>query len=99
MLPKNVRFERNNFPKGRPQIRRSFYWGTVSLFPTESAARFAVVVSKKVLRKAHDRNRARRRLYAALESVTSSYHIVIHAKSSALTADLSQVTEDIKSVV
>lgn len=49
-----------------------------------STFKATVVVSKKVAKKAHDRNRLRRRLYAVLESLQDADQVVgtvlVHAK-------------------
>lgn len=93
MAPKNKRFSRRSFPKGRPDSRRPFSWGTISIY-TASASGCAVVVSKKVLKKAHDRNKAKRRVFEALPETNQA--AVIHLRSEALTAPFKEIERDLK---
>lgn len=94
MLPKTNRISRTAFPKGRPFVRRVFSWGTASLYPGEPQV--AAVVSKKTLKKAHERNRARRRVYAALAKSLPNATLVIQLKREALFTPLTTVTADIE---
>lgn len=97
MLSKKQRFTRALFPKGRPNARRSFSWGTASLYDSPSAA--AVVVSKKVIKKAHDRNRAKRRVYNVLATLDFKKGLVIHLRKEALTAPNVLITNDLKELL
>ena len=96
MLPKTNRISRITFPKGRPLVRRVFSWGTASLYPGERQA--AVVVSKKTLKKAHERNRARRRAYTALAKSLPNAALVIQLKREALFTPLTTFATDIDSL-
>lgn len=98
MLPKKQRFTRMSFPTGSPTVRKGFSWGTVSRYST-AEPRAAVVVSKKTLKKAHDRNRAKRRVYAALAPFTLSDGVVVHLRREALTAPAVDMHKDIASVL
>lgn len=101
MLPKNQRFERTTFPRKKPLRRLSFSWGSVVMYgaaPGEGG-RVAVVVSKKVLRHAHDRNRAKRRLYEALASsgaAGSAVSFVVFPRREALTAPFAALVDDMQ---
>ena len=70
MLPRTERL-RTKEVEVTIQLGRSARAGVLSLkyAPTPGHSRCAVVVSKKVAKKATDRNNLRRRVYAALERV------------------------------
>ncbi len=65
--------------------------------------RFAVSVSKKVARGAVDRNRLRRRGYAALKEVIfdirPGYKVLLYAKKPLLNASFDEYREDIYSLL
>lgn len=92
------RFSRGTFPVKRPLTRHTFSWGSVSLYPPP--ARAAVVVSKKTLKKAHDRNRVRRRLYAAYAASggAPSHAAVLFPRREALTAPFAELVRDLKAL-
>lgn len=97
MLPKTKRFTRESFPKGRPAERRSFSWGSVGLYDT-IPPRFAVIVSKKAIKKAHDRNRAKRRVYALIAPHAPKKAALVHLRSEALTIPTKEIENDLKTV-
>ncbi len=77
MLPKRQRFTTQGFPNGKFRERHTFVWGTVVQYPT-TTPQAAVVVSKKVFGRAVDRNRVRRRVYAALKgALTHTPHALV----------------------
>ena len=96
------RFRRENFPKKPTKQRHHFSWGAVSVYPL-TPPKVAVVVSKKVLKNATDRNRARRRVYGAMSDALKSKALeksfVFFLKHEALTAPVQQLQKDIASVV
>jgi ribonuclease P protein component len=67
MFPKESRLPRVVFT-GKPLRRARFQYGSVSFFAAP-AIQVAVVVSKKVARRAVDRNRIRRRAVHALKAL------------------------------
>lgn len=76
MLAKNDRLS-------RPEFTRYFSSGTrqhsdvlTAIYSPDKRLRGAVVVSKKVAKKAHERNTIRRRLYAALERLGKEQGLV-----------------------
>lgn len=102
MLKKAQRFARAAFPaKERVKTRHSFSWGAVSLY---ERPRFGagVVVSKKVLGKAHDRNRLRKRLYdaigRALPTHPSALGVLVFPRKEALTAPHEGIVQDLRGV-
>jgi ribonuclease P protein component len=69
MVPRNQRLNRTAFSEvfTRGRRRHSPYLSLV--YMASPSFRCAVVVSKKVAKKAHERNRLRRRLYALLRTL------------------------------
>lgn len=99
MLSKSRRFSRASFPRGKPLKRQQTPWGSVAFFESETF-KAAVVVSKKVFKKAHDRNKMRRRMYAALSQITPTPQggaVVLYPRREALTADLEVLTKTLQS--
>lgn len=97
MLKKSARFTRDSFPKKRASKRHHTSWGAVSLYPLPYL-RASVVVSKKVLRKAHDRNRLKRRIYNALKVATggdTQQGIIVFPRKEALTLPFKTLTDDL----
>lgn len=100
MLPKNQRFTREMFPRGKPLRRLSFSWGSIAVHPAPQTA-VSVVISKKTLKKAHDRNRLRRRLYAAVgealkgNTANAGAALVLFPRAEALFTPLPALTSDI----
>lgn len=90
MLSRKSRFSRHSFPKTRAR-GTSFVWGTVIL--TNASA---VVTSKKVLRRAVDRNRARRRVYTALAITRVS--ALVYIRKEALTTPLERIQADLSTL-
>jgi ribonuclease P protein component len=74
MLPKAARLPHHAF-LGRPFKRVRFKYGSVGFY-TDSEPRIKVIVSKKIARRAVDRNRIRRRLTHALTKLRPQ---VIHS--------------------
>ena len=71
MLPKSSRISRKQFPAGGRRV--SFAFGTITHTPARSKeTRFAVVVPKKAVATAVERNLLRRRAYAALRGYKPS---------------------------
>lgn len=102
MFSKKSRYSRNSFPHGRAQQRSGLPWGAVSLYPSPTL-RGAVVVSKKILPKAHDRNRLKRRVREALSIAIAEsppvIGILVFPRSEALTVPLAKLASDIKEAI
>jgi ribonuclease P protein component len=98
MLPRHARFVRETFPKGRSTERHTFSWGAVSVYNLYPP-RAAVVISKKTLRRAHERNRARRRIFEALAKAPEiKKSLLIYPRGEALTAPFSTIVHDLQTV-
>ena len=96
MLSKQKRYSREDFPKGRAYKSGRFLWGTVSVYesPTFKAG---VVVSKKVLRMAVERNKARRRVYSAIDSFKNkNIGVIIRLRKEVLTTPCKNIISDIE---
>lgn len=102
MFSKKSRYTRGSFPRGRAQQRSALSWGDVSFYPSP-VLRGAVVVSKKILPKAHDRNRLKRRVREALSiAVAESSHVagvLVFPRSEALTVPLTKLASDLKEAI
>jgi len=98
MLPKTQRFSRDDFPTKRPDERRTFSWGTVSLYSAKKPGA-AVVVSKKAIKEAHDRNRAKRRVYNAFDQGGIEKTVGRHLKKEALTAPFEEIKKNLKEAI
>lgn len=108
MLPRRFRLRQH---RAFPQIyshgkRRSGSWMGITYLPRRNTgsdsvpSQLAVVVSKKVSRKAVQRNRVKRRIRAALRplipQIQPGYWIVISARGPILTATWDQICQEIR---
>lgn len=100
MLSKKARLSRDEFPTQRATKRHPLPWGAVLRYPHDNF-KASVVVSKKTLKKAHERNRLKRRVYAALEALTPRVpmKVVILPRSEALTLPLDTLKADLERVL
>lgn len=91
MLRKSARLPSQVFV-GRPKRRMRFEFGSVSFFD-ESPSRVAVVVSKKVARRAVDRNKIRRRALHALKALHPRLlaSVVVYPIASARTVSFAKL--------
>jgi ribonuclease P protein component len=96
MLPKKSRLSRTSFPKSKPSQRVTFSWGSISLYPS-NVFMASVVVSKKTLPRAVDRNRATRRAYAALARVSPApkLAVIVFPRREALKAPFTLLVADL----
>lgn len=82
MFPRRQRLLRTHFPApGTPTPRVTSSFFAVSL-PT-GVRGYAVVVSKKVLRRSVDRHRFKRRVVAALRALTLPEALVVYPRAAA----------------
>lgn len=83
MLPKSERLTKKDFIGVRPKV---FFRGTlfdVAILPSLLAKkRFACVIAKKTLKRAVDRNRSKRRIYAIVKKIplTKDYALILYPK-------------------
>jgi ribonuclease P protein component len=100
-MPKIYRLSRADFSSLRTLRKEygSFFTLTISKSP-DNKPRFACVVSKKVARKAHDRNLIKRRCRAALREVSlkAPLAFVFTGKRSAEGATYVEISDDVKSL-
>lgn len=75
---------------------------TLRVIKTDSSGKLAAIVSKKVAKKAVDRNKARRWIYAAVRAVAAKslppYHIALFAKEGIFRTDFSGIIESVKGI-
>lgn len=104
MLPKNLRIGSrlrvtHVFKKGRRVGSPYFQW---RILPTRAAkTRFSLMVTKKVGKRAVDRNRARRRVYEAIaknlpELPKTCYDVVVLLNPSVLEAPFQSLVMEVK---
>jgi ribonuclease P protein component len=106
MLPKKRRISGDEF-KDVLKKGRSFYSENLSMRvlvddqPTKSGARFSFVVSGKVAKKAHDRNRLRRQGYSVLRGYSPKRPCrgVIMAKKGSLKLEYADLAGEIESLL
>jgi ribonuclease P protein component len=103
MLPKPSRLTREEFDTFFPQTRPvsgSYLSLRYAKGDAEKGSRCAVVTSKKKIKSAHDRNRARRRVYGALGELVLPEGIYIFTASPAVLAiPYKDLLEDIKTLL
>ncbi|HEY5714371.1 MAG TPA: ribonuclease P protein component [Candidatus Gracilibacteria bacterium] len=69
MIPKQNKFHRNYFEAARRRMRSFRYAPFLFLFKkAQNQSHFAVVISKKAMKQAVDRNRFKRQVYSLLET-------------------------------
>lgn len=97
MLPKKRRVSSKGFPRTKPLFRTTFPWGTVVFFRSP-AFKAAVVVSKKIAKTAVQRNRLRRRIYAALAETMDGIQTttVVYPNMTALAAPAAAIRKDLR---
>lgn len=100
MLNKSARLSRSSFPKKKARIQHIFPWGTVSEYPG-GPFKAAVVISKKTLKTAVDRNLARRRLYAAMKEEISSKEstFTVFPRTAVLKTSFSSLKQDLRTIL
>ncbi|MFA5132260.1 MAG: ribonuclease P protein component [Candidatus Paceibacterota bacterium] len=97
MLPKSERLTKQDFTTFRP---KGMFRGTyVDIASTPSpSSKFSCVIAKKRIKRAVDRNRVSRKVYAILEEVKPSTPrlIVVYPKVSVLTGNKNLIQEEIR---
>lgn len=103
MLPKSKRLTKEDFEGMRPKI---FFRGTMvdigysTPSPSDGGVKFACVISKKTLKHAVDRNKAKRRVFEVLyelikETTLDKRFYVLYPKKTILTVAYADVREEI----
>ena len=100
MLARKNRISRKEFPSFKTKGTRFFstiFSATVYLAPDNT--QFSVVVSKKVAKRAVDRNQLRRQFYSAVEphlkTITKKIKVVIYPKKEALVTTFSFLQSEV----
>lgn len=103
MLPKNQRLTRTEFStlfeSGKRIANNAFMLiyddpGSAKSFP-----QISIVVSKKLLPKAFDRNAFRRRVYNTLKKVSYNHDSILMTKKPALTLTLKELQEQLEELL
>jgi len=99
MLPKSKRLTRDDFSKlqNRKIIRGNFFDMAVSPSVT---TRFAVVVAKKRIKLAVDRNRVKRKIYNTLQDIVleKPHFVIIYPKQNICSAPYKTINDEIVSI-
>jgi ribonuclease P protein component len=88
MLRKAARLPHKVFT-GRPKRRINFDFGSISFY--EGSGQAAVIVSKRVFKRAVDRNRLRRRVLHALKKVPLPFSLVVYPTKDAATVPFTEL--------
>lgn len=77
MLPQEKRLKARDFKGKKPKLvyRGAFF--DVSIIPSDDTTRFACIVSKKRVRRAVDRNIARRKMYALVSDIATKSPLLV----------------------
>lgn len=96
MLPKSKRLTAKEFKGLRTKVLYRGAFFDVAAVPATSV-RFACVVAKKRIRRAVDRNTARRRVYSLLSlvSVSSPMYVVVYPTKNILSTPYSTLSKEI----
>lgn len=96
MLPKQKRITKKDFVGVKPKILFRGNYVDISTSPS-STSRFACVVSKKRIKKATERNKARRKIYNILSSldIKKPQLFFIYPKHTVLSANHKLLSEEI----
>lgn len=97
MLPKSERLTKQDFSTFKPNVVFRGTYVDVSSIPS-SLLRFACVISKKRIKRAVDRNKARRKIYHLLQKTrpTASYLVVIYPKQAVLSGNRALIEEELR---
>ena len=99
MLPKSKRLTRDDFSKlqKRNIIRGNFFDIAVSPY---KETRFAVVVAKKRIKLAVDRNKAKRKIYNAIHNVIlkTPYLVIIYPKQNICNAPYKSINDELTTI-
>lgn len=103
-MPRSVSLTSAAFARFRPTKRIQGRFFTLLVGPvTESPAKYACVISKKVAARATVRNTVKRRCREAIrgqhKSVTTPRTLVFYAKSSAPAASFADIQRDVKELL
>jgi ribonuclease P protein component len=106
MLPRSKRLSvplfANVLAKGSIVHSPLFTARIVKTAGQHSDSRFSAVVSKKVAKTAVERNKLRRRTYAALSKITSKikdgFHVILLAKNAMIKAEPKDIVADLENL-
>lgn len=99
MLPKSGRFTKKDFIGVRPKVIFRGTYTDVSLVEN-GVQKFACVISKKRIKKAVDRNKAKRKIYTAIQTLhpTIGKSLIFYPKQTTITAKQTLLIEEVQKV-
>ncbi len=99
MLPKSKRLTTKDFSGLKTKIIFRGTYVDIAVSPSETT-RFACVVSKKRIKRAVDRNTARRKIYTTLRAITlnKTYFVIIYPKQNVISSSHTGIEKEIWSV-
>jgi ribonuclease P protein component len=99
MLPKTERFTKKDFVGVRPQVIFRGTYMDVSLV-RNGVQKFGCVISKKRIKRAVDRNRAKRKVYTALNTLRPniSQSLIFYPKQTLITSKHPLLIEELQKV-
>lgn len=99
MLPKSKRLTKADFKglKARVTYRGAYF--DVAIVPKD-ITKYACIIAKKRIRRAVDRNKARRKIYESLRSIepTSPSYVLVYPTKQAVSATLTAIKEELRAV-
>jgi|JI10StandDraft_1071094.scaffolds.fasta_scaffold711907_2 ribonuclease P protein component len=99
MLPKSERLTKEDFKTLKTKIvYRGILFDVAKT--SHKKALFACVISKKTLKKAVDRNKAKRRIYSLLKEkdLDPTISLIVYPKKESITIPFIQLKEELKKV-
>ncbi|MDB5259918.1 MAG: Ribonuclease [Candidatus Nomurabacteria bacterium] len=96
MIPKSERLTKQDFNGLRPKIIFRGTYVDVAVSKSE-VTKFACIVSKKRIKKATDRNTAKRRVYSILRDVRpkNNFFVLLYPKQNAISGEFLKIKEEI----
>lgn len=96
MLPKQERLTKTDFVGIRPRIVLRGTFLDISVIPS-TASRFACVITKKRVKRAVDRNRIKRKIYAIVREVKpkNPHLVILYPKINTLKGDYTHIQKEI----
>lgn len=96
MLPKSERLTKQDFAKARLRTVFRGTYADIAVAPAETS-RFACVISKKRIKRAVDRNKAKRKIYHMLRTIkpATPHLVVVYPKQNILSGNRALIEEEL----
>lgn len=97
MLPKSKRLAKSDFKGLRARVTYRGIHFDIATIP-EKTTKYACIIAKKRIRRAVDRNKARRKIYEAVRLVepSSPAYILIYPTKQAISAAKKEIQEELR---